>query len=93
MSMLYQSVCLSVCLCVCTYVCLSYRKAPAPFDTEKMHSDFKMKDFPNQVFAKNQPFFYQTEGKPILLARVTGLEGAWLACTVAQVCVCVVRQC
>ena len=50
------------------------KKAPAPFDTERMHSDFKVKDFPNQVFTKNQPFFYQTEGKPILLARVTGLE-------------------
>ena len=68
-------------LCVHLFVRLSCRKAPAPFDTDRMSQDFKLKDFPNQVFAKNQPFFYQTEGKPILLARVTGLEGAWLSCT------------
>ena len=73
----FVPVCVSVCLCVWS----SCRKAPAPFDTDRMSHDFKLTHFPNQVFAKGQPFFYQTEGKPILEAKVTGLEGAKPTCT------------
>jgi vesicle-fusing ATPase len=39
-----------------------------------MAQDFKMKNFCGQVFSESQHFFFQTEGKPILLAKIINLE-------------------